>query len=63
MNNVIDIRSHLKVALIDLDAAREKRRAGYAAGIPRSGMRLLEKQLTQTSSRFDVLMQELVPHP
>lgn len=63
MNNVIDIRSHLKVALIDLDAARDKRRAGYAAKIPRSDMRLLEKQLTQTSTKFDALMQELITHP
>jgi hypothetical protein len=63
MNNVIDIRSHLKGALIDLDAARENRRAGYTARIPRADMRLLEKQLTQTSSRFDALMQELVTHP
>ena len=63
MNNVIDIRSHLKVVLVDLDAAREKRRAGYAARIPRGDMRLLEKQLTQTSNKFDALMQELITHP
>jgi hypothetical protein len=60
MNNVIDIRSHLKVVLIDLEAAREKRRAGYAARIPRSDMRVLEKHLTCTSNRFDALMQELI---
>lgn len=62
MNNVIDIRSHLKGVLIDLDAAREKRRAGYEARIPRADMRLLEKHLTQTSNKFDALMHELVMH-
>ena len=63
MNNVIDIRSHLKVVLVDLDAAREKRRAGYADKLPRSDMRMLEKHLTKTSNRFDTLMQELITHP
>ena len=63
MNNVIDIRSHLKVVLIDLEAARAKRREGYAARIPRADMRSIEKHLTLTTNRFDALMQELIAHP
>lgn len=54
-----DVRANLKLALVDLDAAREGRRAGYAAMTTPPAMFSLEERVQHTSDDVGELMQEL----
>jgi hypothetical protein len=54
------IRRNLKLALIDLDAARDKRQDGYAAGVSRADMLVLEMNVSTRSDSFHRLIETLV---
>lgn len=54
------IRRNLKLALIDLNAARDKRQAGRAAGISLAGMQVLEMNVSTRSDSFYRLIETLV---
>ena len=60
MKSATDVRTHLKLALVDLDAAREGRRAGYAAMTTRPAMHSLERRVQHTSEEVLALMQQLI---
>jgi hypothetical protein len=59
LSHETDIRFHLKLAIIDLESAREQHQVGHAVKTPLLAMRLLDQRLQHTTEDVTELMQEL----
>lgn len=57
-----EIRLQLKLALMNLEAAREERRVGYVLPAPLAEIQLLEIHVARRSEVFAGLMLKLINH-
>jgi hypothetical protein len=60
MNHENNLRARLKLALFDLEIARNKRRVGSAVRAPHADMQRLDTHVAKSSDVFNKLMQKLI---